>query len=80
MTEKQIGNYIRDRRISLKMPKRQLCIKAGMTSRNILDNIESGKGATIANLVRVCNALNLKYDELLKQQKHDTSADTTKND
>jgi len=68
MTEQQIGNYIRNRRISLSLPKRQVCIKAGISSRNILDNIESGKGATLTNFVKICNALNLKYDELLKKQ------------
>jgi len=68
MTEQQLGAYIRDRRISLRLPKRQLCIKADIQKRSVLDNIESGKGGTITSFIKICNALNLKYDELLKKQ------------
>lgn len=64
MTKQELGNYIRDRRIHLKLPKRQVCLKANITSRNILDNIEAGKNYTIENFIKVCEVLNVDFGKL----------------
>ena len=64
MTKQQIGNYIRDRRVQLKLAKRQVCIRAGISNRAILDNIEAGRGYSMDTFIKVCEVLEIDFSKV----------------
>jgi len=53
----KIGRQLRDLRLRRNMDQRQLAEQAAV-ALNVVKNLEGGKGATVASLIKVLRALN----------------------